>query len=494
MPSIRNFKMTYDALNDYGTFSEGDTITGKVTLELEKDTKIESLFVKAKGDVSVHWSEKHGDNTRSYNAHRRLFKQKHFLIAEEHKDTILPSGVHVFKFTINLPLGGLPSSFRGSHGKVVYKLEAKLCRSWRMDRTDEKEIYFSSKSFPNIDQLMFPQTGSTNKEVGVFSKGTVQMDATVDRRGYAPGDTVTINAKINNSSSKDVTPKFSLIQDVVYRANGSTKYEKNVIHKEVGGCVKPQTNIEVRRVFKIPPGAPLSIHNCDILSVEYRIKAYLDISFSFDPEVVFPLVLYIGGFSSTATPSVSVSPYAAGGAIGGPSSSDFPPPASHYPPSPHSGAPMYPATSPQYPANPGLYAGAGTGAALYPVPPGHFAGGYHNPAPLQPNPYGSPFSSSSSSPVLHPPPSVSPTSRRSPSPGPPPPTFPSAPPTYNTLEPAGLNNTVPSPPSYPSAPFMPTLPSEMSVPSAPLVTDNFLSQSDDKPPSYEILFPTSGAK
>lgn len=476
MPAIRNFKMTYDAINDFGTFSEGDTITGKVTLELEKETKIETLFVKAKGDVSVHWSEKHGDKSRNYSAHRRLFKEKHYLVAQEqNKDTVLPSGVHVFKFNINIPLGNMPSSFRGSYGKVVYKLEAKLCRSWRMDCTDEQEIYFSSKSFPNIDQLMFPQTGSTNKEVGVFSKGTVQMDATVDKTGYAPGDTVSIHAKVSNSSSKDVIPKFSFIQDVVYRASGSTKYEKHVIHKDAGNCVQPQTHNEVRCRFKIPPNTPLTIHNGDILSVEYRIKAYLDISFSSDPSVVFPVVIFLRGLPSRTPPSISVSPYAAGGAIGGPSSSDFPLPASLYPSSPHSGASLYPATSPQYPSSPALYAGA--------------SARYNNPAPRQPSPYGSPFSSSSSSPVFHPPPSAPPT-LRSPSPRPAHPPYASAPPTYNTLEPLASNNTVPSPPSYASAPLMPTLPSEISVPSAPMMSDNFLSQSDDMPPSYELLFPS----
>lgn len=482
MPSIKNFKLTYDALNDYGTFSEGDTISGKVTLELEKETKIESLFVKVKGDVSVRWSEKHGENTRSYSAHRRLFKQKQFLIAEEHRDTMLPSGVHIFKFSMTIPLGNMPSSFRGTYGKVVYKIEAKLSRSWRMDQSDEKEIHFSSKSFPNIDQLMFPQTGSTNKEVGIFSKGTVQMDATVDRRGYAPGDTVSINAKINNSSSKDVTPKFSFIQDIVYRASGSTKYEKNVIHQEVGGLVKPQTHNEVRGVFKIPPNAPLTIQNCDVLSVEYRIKAYLDISFSSDPKVIFPVVLFFGGLSNQM-PSVSVSPSAPEGAIGGPSSSDFPHRAPYYPPSPRSGRSIYPATAPQYPASP-------AGACLYPVSPVHSVGGYYNPAPQQPNPYGSPFSSSSSAPVFHPPPPSSSPTFRPPSPAPIRPEYSQPPPSYNTLQPVG-------PPNYTSIAPLPALPSEIYVPSAPLlptaplITEDFLSQTNDNPPSYEILFPPS---
>ncbi|KAK7933734.1 hypothetical protein WMY93_004630 [Mugilogobius chulae] len=453
MPSVRNLVITYDRLNDDGTFSEGDTITGKVTLELEKETKIESLSVKAKGDVSVHWSEKHGDHSTNYSAQARLFKLKHFLIAQEANDTKLPPGVHIFKFSVSIPSGNMPSSFRGNHGKVVYKLEAKLCRSWRMDRTDDKEICFWSKSFPNIDQMKFPLAGSVNKEVGVFSKGPVQMDVTVDRRGYAPGDTVLIQSKINNSSSKDATPKFSLIQDVVYRASGRTKYEKHVIQEEIGETIKPQTLKELRCSMKIPRSTPLSIQNCNILSVEYRIKGKLHISFSSDPKIVFPVVL-------------CVIPHAAGGTIEGPSTSNFPPQVPFASPTPHSGASMYPTTS-QYPTGPQMHAGA---TSLYPMSPGHVAGGY-NSAQL-PNSYSYRFSSSSTASVLHPPPPAS--LIRPPSPSPANPQFSSAPPCYNTLDP---------PPQYPSA----LLPSEITVPSAPMMTENFLSHSAEGPPSYETL-------
>ncbi|XP_033828373.1 uncharacterized protein LOC117376079 [Periophthalmus magnuspinnatus] len=433
MPTVKRLELTYDELNEYGTFSEGDTITGKVTLELEKETKIESLFVKLKGDVRVNWSEKYGDKSRNYSAHTRLFKQKQLLIRQESNDTKRPAGIHMFKFSLSIPQGNMPSSFRGTYGKVVYKLEAKLSRNWRMDSTDEKELCFRSKAFSNIDQMNLPQVRSTNKEVGVFRKGTVQMDVTVDKRGYVPGDSVLITAKVNNSSSKDATPKFSFIQDVLCRASGNTKHEKNVIHREIRERVKPQTSKELRFSFKIPSKTPLSIQNCNILSVVYRIKVYLDISFSFDPEVVLPVDLFW------------ISPHSAGGAVGGPSASDFPAPVSFASPySPAAGASLYPETA-QHPHSPPVYSGA------------------------QPDAYGSPFSSSSSASVLYPPPPAGPAHSQ----------FTSAPPSYDTLE--------PPPPSYSLAP----LSSGVTVPSAPVMTENFLSRTDEEPPSYEILFPSS---
>ncbi|XP_040899191.1 arrestin domain-containing protein 3-like [Toxotes jaculatrix] len=470
MPSVKSLTLTYDALNENGTFSEGDTITGKVTLDLLKEVAVQNLYVKAKGDADVRWTKKSGDHTHTYSAHRRYFKLKHFLIAEDSRDTSIAQGIHVYKFSFNIPPGSMPSSFRGSHGKVVYKLEAVLSRSWRMDRTVEKEINFVSKSFPNLHSLMSHQAGSTNKEMGLFSKGHVNMDATLERRAYAPGETVAIVAKINNSSSSNMTPKFSLIQDVVYRANGNTKHESNVIHKLVDSCISPHTQSVVKSAVKIPPGQMHTIQNCDIISVEYHLKVYLDISFSFDPEIKFPVVILSPDLLRGPQPGVAAGPYPAG-ATGGPSNSDFPPPAvsmGPYPPAPHSGSYAYPgaqsysAPQPGYPNNTPMHAGP---PPVYPPLPAHMSGGYSNPVPQPASPYGSPFSSSSSTSVLHPPPTA--------------PTL-HSPPSAPEIQPP------------PSSAFnvSPTAPTYNLMPSAPMMNADFLSQSDEPPPAYSLLFPS----
>uniref|UniRef100_A0A3Q0RFE4 Arrestin C-terminal-like domain-containing protein n=1 Tax=Amphilophus citrinellus TaxID=61819 RepID=A0A3Q0RFE4_AMPCI len=433
MPSIQSFTIAYDALNEFGTFSEGDAITGTVTLALSKETSVQSLFVKAKGDADVHWSERSGDRSHTYSAHRRYFKLKEFLIPESANGTWYTSQSRCsvesrFPIRYCFPtVSSMPSSFRGTYGKIVYRLEAKLSRSWRMNRSAEREIKFVSKAVPNLHSLMSPQVGSTNKEMSFFSKGHVQMDVTVDRRAYAPGETMVIIANIDNSSSSDMTPKFSFIWDVVYRANGRTKHENTVCQKLAGNCIKSKTKKEIRCEMKIPVDHILTVQNCDILSVEHHLKVYLDISFAFDPEVLCPVVILPPGLAPGYQSNMNLGPYPTA-----------PPPA--------------------YPNNPPVYGGP---LGVYSSQPTHMFGGYNNPVPQVPSPYGTPFSSSSSSSVLHPPP--------------PPPQFHPAP---------------SAPESQPSLPVPPpTAPAYNPLPSAPMMNSDFLSQSDEGPPSYSLLFP-----
>ncbi|XP_018524735.1 arrestin domain-containing protein 3 [Lates calcarifer] len=474
MPSIKSFTMTYDALNESRTFSEGDRITGKVTLVLFKDTKVLKLFVKAKGDGSVSWSTTSGDRNHTYSAGRRFFKLKQFLIQEASHETIIPQGIHHYNFSFNIPQGtswskGLPSSFKGNHGKIVYKLEAVLSRSWRMDRTLKEELQFASKSFPPRHSLMSQQVGSTNEEMGLFSKGHVRLNVTVDRKAYAPGETVDIVANIDNSSSSEMTPKFKFTQEVVYCARGNTKFEENVIHKVLDNCVKPKTQKQVRCAFKIPQFQTLTILNCDILSVKYYVKVYLDIRFASDPKVVFPVIILPPELALGPQPDVAAEPYPAG-AAGGPSDSDFHSPGvcmSPYPAFPHSaiheypGAQRYSAPQPTYPDNPPMYSGP---PVVYPAQPAHMSGSYSNPAPQLASPHRSPFSSPSPSFMVPP---TAPTSH-------PPPTAPEIYPS-----PSSLSHISPPAPTY------------SLLPSASMLNTDFLSQSDEPPPTYSNLFPSS---
>ncbi|KAM4745821.1 uncharacterized protein FYW61_015661 [Anableps anableps] len=212
--------------------------------------------------------------------------------------------------------------------------------------------------------------------------------------------------------------------------------------------------------LKIPADEMPSIENCDIILVTHQLKVYLDISFAFDPEIIFPVVIS----HPTLMGSGPVGPYPAG-AFGGPANSDFPPPAmavGPYPAPPPSGPYGYPgaqspsAPPPAYPSNPQVYCGP---PGAYPAQPPPMYGAHNNPVSQGPSPYGAPFSSST---IPHPPPGD--------------PAF-HVPPLGPQIQP-------------PFSSVSPSAPTFNPMPSAPEMNTDFLSQNNDVPPAYTSLFPS----
>ncbi|XP_047197208.1 arrestin domain-containing protein 3-like [Hippoglossus stenolepis] len=305
MSPIKDFTMRYEALNPESFFSQGDTITGTVTVTLTKDTKVKSLFLKAKGDARVRWTDVDGEDVVMHRATKRYFKVKEYLVSEAFKDTVLPRGVNHFKFNLTIPLVDMPSSFKGRHGKIVYTLEAKLSRSWQWPLRRQCEIRF------------FFKYGSVNKDMGIFSKREVKMFATVDRRIYSPGDTVSVFVNIHNSSSKQMKPKFSLRQETMYSTRASTKTCDTILCKMVGNKISAKSQEMVSCQLKIPDDTIYTVVNSELVSVQYYLKVYLDISFATDPEVVFPLVIAPSSIANVVLrEAVETNP---AGASGGPS-------------------------------------------------------------------------------------------------------------------------------------------------------------------------------
>ncbi|KAL7391033.1 hypothetical protein ABVT39_003126 [Epinephelus coioides] len=100
------------------------------------------------------------------------------------------------------------------------------------------------------------------------------MDVIADKKAYAPGETMVIVAKINNSSSRGMTPKFRLVQEVVYHANGNFRRQCNVIHRLVDQHIESRTHKDARCTIWIPDDLLPTIQNCNIISVTYHLKLH----------------------------------------------------------------------------------------------------------------------------------------------------------------------------------------------------------------------------
>uniref|UniRef100_A0A674DBW2 Zgc:110626 n=1 Tax=Salmo trutta TaxID=8032 RepID=A0A674DBW2_SALTR len=284
LATIKNISVTYDGVGK--TFSSGDFISGRITLELGKDCKIDCLSIKAKGKSEVRWTEHHNKTTVTYHSKDKMFSIEQFIIREQKgqgKASSTASRVlyGTFIYEVTLCLQAMPSSFKGAWGKILYTLEAKLSRSMRISSKARAEFPFVSKAdLGSIPELMIPQHGTKDKKMKLFTSGKVGMDIHIERMGYYLGEDLKVVASIENSSSREIKPKYTLYQKDSFFARGKRRVSTKDILKELGEPIPPSGKLKVTKVLKIPQHIVPSIFTCSNIKCEYRLKVCVSVSLS----------------------------------------------------------------------------------------------------------------------------------------------------------------------------------------------------------------------
>ncbi|KAL2092374.1 hypothetical protein ACEWY4_012172 [Coilia grayii] len=347
--TIKKISVTYDAINPNNTFTCGDIIHGRVTVEIAKDTKIDSFRIKFKGKAQVRWTEHdhhhahgqghvhhghehghhgHGHHNRrtvTYFDKEKYFKSEQFFIREvKGNDDICPvlkneagepycdivaPGTHIYPFIFQVPQQNLPPSFQGAVGFIAYTLEAKLSRSMRLSSKAKAEIHYVPKPDLTVPDLMVPQHGSKDKRMKVFTSGNISFSIHTERMGYYLGEPIKIVAEVQNSSSRELKLKYCLYGKHSFFAQHKRKLHTQDILKEEGESIAKSTRQTVTKVITISPHLTTSILNCRIIKVEYRLKVYLDVPYASDPEIKFPIVILpvtsASGGEKAAPPAMS---------------------------------------------------------------------------------------------------------------------------------------------------------------------------------------------
>ncbi|XP_020561650.1 arrestin domain-containing protein 3 isoform X1 [Oryzias latipes] len=305
--TVKKLEVTYNPINERNTFTNGDFMTGQVTLEMGKDCQIESLFVKFKAKADVTWSETYGKTTVVYHSKEKFFTMKQYFIqSKDSKDgeyvqlvnrsseysSVVAPGVHVYPFTFQFPAQNVPSSFKGPHGKIVYSLEACLSRSMRPDKKESTTVNFLSKAdLSDISALQTPQRMSMDKKMKVFTSGSLAMEVNLEKSGFLQGEGIKVVSFIKNGSSREIKPKYCIYRKQSFFAKGRRKVHTKELIKEEGSPIPQKVSQTVTQVIAIPHDAEPSILNCNIIKAEYRLKVYLDIKYASDPEVKFDIVI-----------------------------------------------------------------------------------------------------------------------------------------------------------------------------------------------------------
>lgn len=311
--TFKNFGINFNMPPGVNTFSSGDQVTGQISFELTKETKINSITMALKGFAHVHWSSGSGGKKRSkrhYSARVEFFKLKSVILQEDgvvRQPVNLQPGVHVYPFTCHIPQGDFPSTFHGAHGQILYRLEVGILRPWHMSKEFMTELKFVSHVNVNDPLLRAPLSGTNSTTLCCLwcASGPITMTVSTEKKAFMPGETVKIHCECSNASDKIATPKVKLLQKQSFFTHN--KRSRRIVEQRLvsltGDPFSPHTSDAHSQIsLVIPATASLTISNCSILTVDYTIEVSLKIRHFADVTVLFPIII-------SGTPVETLSPF-----------------------------------------------------------------------------------------------------------------------------------------------------------------------------------------
>ncbi|XP_077991506.1 arrestin domain-containing protein 3-like [Glandiceps talaboti] len=296
-------------------YNPGEIVAGYVMIDLSEPLQCRGVFIRFLGEGLVRWTESEGsgDNQRTVCciANTVYFHEIQNLWGKDVGNTsgenlTLPAGFHQYSFHFQLPSTGLPTSFEGKdHGRVRYSIKSNIERPWRFDHTAIK-VFTVTGNYP-LDLNMIPdatiaQEDENQKTVCCLccASGPIIMTATIDRKGYVPGDTIITGVDISNKSSRSIhNTTATLVQYCTFTAfdDRTGRKENRFTTINVSGikCLGCGSNDRVslqHQSLPVPSIPASGLEGFDYINIEYYVKFQAAISGTpFDLEVKLPVII-----------------------------------------------------------------------------------------------------------------------------------------------------------------------------------------------------------
>ncbi|KAM6930911.1 arrestin domain-containing protein 3-like [Xenentodon cancila] len=297
--TVKHFLLDYDKLNELGTYSPGDVLSGKVTVVTSKEMKVQCFVVKAKGKAKVTWYEQEGQTTVVHCNKRKYFYFEHVILQDKNKgdgSEIMGPGRNVYPFSFVIPNISMPSSYKGKWGEITYSLRARLTQSiWLVHKTKAEFPFLTNSDFPFASKSEMIIIGLKEQQratrVSFRGSGKITMNVRSERMGLKQGEAMGVVVEVLNESACSATPKFYLCEKQTFAAGTKRRVHTNDILFGAGEAVPAQSCRTITEVLRIPPQLPPTFFNCCMMKLEYRIKVTLDVPLIRDPELKLPLVI-----------------------------------------------------------------------------------------------------------------------------------------------------------------------------------------------------------
>lgn len=278
-------------------YAAGETVSGKIVLQLGQEKKVRGLLLHVRGESHVHWTESRterdnkGNNvTRhyTYTNSEKYFNFEFNIVGSSRSDsrTIIAAGYYEYPFRFELPYN-IPSSFEHQYGYIRYTVKAVIDRPWKFDH--ETKRAFTVVSTLNLNDRRVECMGISDDVHNEFyrcccccSNGSLDLQVQLPVSGYVPGQTINTWCSYNNCSSSVQITKIcvKLMRLVSFYSSAPSskiKHESNEIKSTTYSGPFSNSGQSMMDIL-VPPLPPSSLQFCNIIDLKYTLTVVVHVS------------------------------------------------------------------------------------------------------------------------------------------------------------------------------------------------------------------------
>ncbi|KRZ78650.1 Arrestin domain-containing protein 3, partial [Trichinella papuae] len=269
-------------------FYSGNSITGKVCLDLSDSMKVQSIKVQLFGEAVVYGNKyKRGGLRIGYgrSSQRKVYIDETKCLfgdaTSNGKYFVLPKGLREYPFSFET-FSNLPSSFESSMGYVRFWCRASLHGRWKVLHSNKLPLTMVGiLNLNNVPEAFVMQSASLNESFGILrslfscASGGLMVTVNLNRGAFVPGERIIINAEVSNYSTRRIrSTEAYLQQNLGYINKGMVSLFQGI--SKIGRIEKPAIEIGqvqnwIREELTVPALPPTNLATCDLIKINYLL-------------------------------------------------------------------------------------------------------------------------------------------------------------------------------------------------------------------------------
>ncbi|XP_064649298.1 arrestin domain-containing protein 2-like [Lineus longissimus] len=275
MGRITRFEVVFS--KEDAVFQAGDDVDGFVYLDLNEEFKCRAVRVRCIGECHTYVDDGSSSDEEEENYFEETITVFGKIKGQQGEDPVLQPGNYEYPFKFQLPMRGLPSSFKYKKQYIRYKVESFIDIPRRLDRYAKKYFTLIQQTDLNDERkAMKSQRKQAQKTVGMLccAAGYLDLWMQIPKTGYVPGESIILKGEANNHTTRAMSStKVYLSQNIKVRAKGKKEtYHRNVVEIKKLKYAPGETCVWDNQPLLIPAVAPTYLTGCSLIDLYYSLE------------------------------------------------------------------------------------------------------------------------------------------------------------------------------------------------------------------------------